>query len=85
MDTFAQIADSLHILPPRFHIGHAQPGSAPTLRDLMSDSDRLAAWLAQDAAKVGAPGGQAGPSMLVQNVAMLLGGGRASSTPARVR
>lgn len=74
MYTFSDVTAILQTLPPRFGLETAGPDFGPTLGELVSDPERRTAWLGADAARVGAPPGQVAVSMLVQHVAMLLGG-----------
>jgi ferric iron reductase protein FhuF len=69
-----QIADALAAMPARFHLEVGPHQGATSLATLCDDPLLLSRWIADDGGVVGAPNLQVAASMLVQHIAMVLGG-----------
>ncbi|MCU0274027.1 MAG: (2Fe-2S)-binding protein [Acidimicrobiales bacterium] len=74
MPSIAALATALADMPPRFHLGATPDPAGRPLGELLADPGRLREWLDADAVRVGARDPQVSASMLVQHVAMVLGG-----------
>lgn len=70
-----QIADALRSMPSRFHLEVGPHEAGTSLANLGGDPLLLGRWIADDGSSVGAPDLQVAASMLVQHMAMVLGGG----------
>lgn len=70
----ALLGAALSDMPPRFHLGATPDPHGVALAELLADREHLGRWLDADATRVGAGDPQVSASMLVQHVALVLGG-----------